>query len=137
MTFVRYVAIQLLAYGIDMGVFLIVFKSGLTGPIEANALAKLAAGTFAFTAHRNFTFRVGERSSIRHQATRYFLLLILNIPIASIILALLLAWITQPVAAKFIADIVCVALTYGLSKRFVFTGQQRCKVNESSTAGSV
>jgi putative flippase GtrA len=42
-----------------------------------------------------------------------------------LILALLLVWIAEPVAAKFIADIVCVALTYGLSKRFIFTEQQR------------
>lgn len=133
MTFVRYVAIQLLAYGIDMGLFLIVLYSGLSEPVSANVLAKLTAGIFAFVAHRSFTFRVAENFAIRHQAIRYFILLALNIPVASAILALLLVWIAEPVAAKFIADIVCVALTYGLSKRFIFTGQQRSQAEKTST----
>ena len=125
MTFVRYVAIQLLAYGIDMGLFLVVLKSDLFGPIVANVIAKLAAGFFAFVVHRNFTFYVKGRSGIKGQAVRYFLLLALNVPVASLVFALLLVWIPEPVVAKFIADIVCVALTYGLSKRFIFTGQQQ------------
>lgn len=126
MTFARYVAIQLLAYGIDMGLFLIVLKSGLSGPIMANVFAKLIAGIFAFIIHRNFTFRVADSSSIRHQAIRYFVLLALNVPVASVILSALLVWIVEPAAAKFIADIVCVALTYGISRHFVFY-RERCR----------
>lgn len=137
MTFVRYVAIQLLAYGIDMGMFLVVLKSGLSGPIVSNVLAKLAAGIFAFVAHRNFTFRVGNDRAIRQQAVRYFILLALNIPVASVILALLLLWIAEPVAAKFIADIICVALTYGLSKHFIFAGQQQCSESRDCTRADV
>lgn len=137
MTFVRYIAIQLLAYGIDMGLFLTVLKSGLSGPIMANVLAKLAAGIFAFIVHRNFTFRVAESSAIRHQAIRYFVLLALNIPAASAILALLLVWIAEPVAAKFVADIICVALTYALSKHFIFTGQQKHPERKNSTGVGV
>ena len=123
MTFVKYISIQVVAYGIDMGLFLIVLHSGYLGPIIANVLAKLAAGTIAFIAHRSFTFRVAMTSTLKHQAIRYFLLLALNVPIASAILSLILAWIANPVAAKFIADVVCVVLTYGLSKHFVFIGQ--------------
>lgn len=137
MTFVRYVAIQLLAYGIDMGLFLIVLQAGLCGPILANVLAKLAAGIFAFVAHRSFTFRVGENPAIRRQAIRYFLLLALNVPVASAILAFLLLWVAEPVAAKFIADVVCVALTYGLSKYFIFTGQQKHPERKNSTGVGV
>lgn len=137
MTFIRYTTIQLLAYGIDMGLFLIVLQSGLTGPINANVLAKLAAGIFAFVAHRSFTFRVSENTAIRQQAIRYFLLLALNVPVASATLALLLVWIAEPVAAKFIADIVCVALTYGLSKYFIFTGQQGCSERRNCTGADV
>lgn len=134
MTFVRYVAIQLLAYGIDMGMFLIFFKSGIAGPIEANILAKLAAGAFAFVAHRHFTFRVAESITLKGQAVRYFVLLALNIPVASAILALLLLWIAEPVAAKFIADVICVALTYLLSKHLIFTSQQQ-KPKKADSAG--
>lgn len=131
MTFVRYVAIQLLAYGIDMGVFLIVLKSGLFGPISANVFAKFTAGVFAFLIHRTFTFRDAGGQAIRNQAFRYFVLLALNIPVASAILALLLEWITAPVAAKFIADIICVALTYAISKHYIFTGQKHPEKNST------
>lgn len=134
MTFVRYVAIQLLAYGIDMGLFLIVLHSGIFGPILANVLAKIAAGIFAFIAHRSYTFRVGDNTAIREQAIRYFMLLALNIPVASAILSLLLVWIAKPVAAKLVADVVCVVVTYGLSKHCIFTGQQK-NTEKNSLAG--
>lgn len=137
MTFVRYVSIQLLAYGIDMGVFLLILQTDLAAPIWANVLAKLAAGLFAFILHRYFTFRAAESGAIRHQAIRYFVLLALNIPVASAILVLLLLWITEPVAAKFIADIICVALTYAVSKRFVFAGQKKRPDSEKPTEGGV
>ena len=137
MTFVRYVVIQLLAYGIDFGLFLVVLKTGLSGPIMANILAKLTAGTFAFIFHRKFTFRVADSSHMRRQSVRYFVLLTLNIPAASAILALLLLWIAAPVVAKFIADVVCVALTYWLSKQFIFTGQQKCPAREICTGADV
>lgn len=137
MTFVRYVTIQLLAYGIDMGLFLIILKLGLSEPIMANVFAKLAAGIFAFIVHRNFTFRVAESSAIKHQAIRYFVLLALNIPVSSAILASLLVWIATPVAAKFIADIICVALTYALSKYFIFTDQRKHSAKKNSTGVGV
>lgn len=124
MTFVRYVVIQLLAYGIDMGLFLAVLKSGLSEPIAANVIAKLAAGIFAFVVHRTFTFRANNKSATKHQAIRYFLLLALNVPIASAVLAIILILIAEPAAIKFISDIVCVALSCEVDKHFVFTGQQ-------------
>jgi len=137
MTFVRYVAIQLLAYGIDMGLFMIVLHSGTAGPILANVLAKIAAGIFAFIVHRSFTFRVSDNNTAMiKQAIRYFPLLVLNVPVASGILALLLVWITQPVAAKLIADVVCVALTYWLSKHLVFTGPQNKHENKNLAGGA-
>lgn len=135
MTFVRYVAIQLLAYGIDMGLFLIVLHSGIAGPIWANVLAKITAGIFAFIVHRSFTFRVGDNTVMIQQAIRYFTLLALNVPFASGILALLLVWITQPVAAKLVADVACVALTYWLSKHLVFTGLQNKHENNKLAGG--
>ena len=124
MTFLRYICIQLLAYGIDMGMFLLVLKTGVLGPILANIFAKITAGILAFFVHRNFTFHDADKSAIGHQATLYFLLLTLNVPIASAILAFLMFLFLDPVAAKFLADVVCVALTYGLSKHYIFTGQQ-------------
>jgi len=135
MTFLRYSAIQLLAYGIDMGMFLGVLFTGAVGPVAANVVAKLTAGLFAFVAHRHFTFRVAEGVAARGQAIRYFVLLALNVPVASAILALLLVWIPEPVAAKFVADVICVGLTYLLSKHFIFAGQ-RTHLKKTGSAGA-
>ena len=135
MTFLRYIAIQFLAYGLDMGIFLMMFNTGTFGPVLANLLAKLSAGFFAFLAHRRFTFQVSEFPSVAQQATRYFILFALNVPVASAILALLLVWITEPIMTKFIADIVGVAISYQLSKHYIFTRQQDHVEKYSRTGG--
>lgn len=129
MTFLRYVLIQVLAYGIDMGLFLFALHFELVGPIGANVAAKLAAGGFAFLAHRSFTFDVAGGDRIRQQVLRYFVVLALNIPIASAILAMILHWISIPVVAKFISDVVCVAISYGLSKYFIFNAGAKLSKN--------
>ena len=130
----RYIAIQLLAYSIDMGAYLIALNIGVVGPVIANVIAKCAAGLFAFVAHRHFTFRAANGVGARGQAIRYFVLLALNIPLASAILALLLMWIPEPVVVKFIADVICVALTFLLSKHFIFTGRPK-QASKSDSAG--
>ena len=135
MIFLRYVLIQLLAYGIDMGLFLVLLHSGFASTIGCNILAKLCAGVFAFMSHRHFTFHLNEKASIGQQAIRYLSLLALNIPIASAVLAFLLVWIANPVVAKFMADVCCVVLSYILSKRFIFTGQVIPVKEKSSTGG--
>lgn len=121
MTFLRYTIIQLLAYVIDIGGFLLLLHAQLLPPVLANILGKLAAGVFAFFCHKRFTFRVGGGRGTAGQAARYFTLLALNIPLSSSLLALQLVWINDTAAAKIIADIVCVALTYLLSKYLVFS----------------
>jgi hypothetical protein len=49
--------------------------------------------------------------------------LALNVPVASVILAALLIWVSDEVVVKFLADVVCVILMYALSKHFVFVGE--------------
>ena len=121
MTFVRYVIIQLLAYIIDMLVFLITLKLDLFGPIVANIFGKTSAGLFAFITHRNFTFQVSNRVDRKRQAIRYFMILGSNIPISTGILSVCLLWISEPVIAKILADCIGVVLSYLLSKHFIFT----------------
>lgn len=119
MTFARYVAVQLAAYALDMGMFLVLLHGGIAGPVPANVAAKIAAGAFAFFAHRAFTFRLGGTARAG-EATRYAILLALNVPLASALLAALLHVVPHPVAAKFLADVVCVGLTFLLTRRAVF-----------------
>lgn len=120
MSFIRYILIQILAYGIDMGSFQAALRFTAISPVCANVLAKLAAGLFAFLVHRHYTFQGADTGSAHQQALKYFTLLGINIPIASGLLALLLQWLPSPTVAKFISDVICIAITYAISKRFVF-----------------
>lgn len=120
MTLVRYILIQLLAYGIDLGLFVLLVKSGMAGPIVSNIAAKVAAGVFAFVIHRSFTFQGATTASVKRQAILYSLLLAINVPLTSGVLALVLIWLTEPVFAKPLADSICILLTFGLSKFFIF-----------------
>lgn len=117
----RYVGVQLLAYVIDMSVFLL--GTGVAGlaPLPANVVAKLAAGTFAFIAHRRITFRVHGQRGTAGQAWKYVALLLLNIPMTSAVLALLLPVLAPPALAKFVSDVACMAVTFVLSRYLVFT----------------
>jgi putative flippase GtrA len=119
MTFARYVAVQLAAYALDMGTFLVLLHGGVAGPVPANVAAKIAAGGFAFFAHRAFTFRLGGTARAG-EAARYAILLALNVPLASVLLAALLQVVPHPVAAKFLSDVVCVGLTFLLTRHAVF-----------------
>ena len=127
MTFLRYLVIQVFAYVVDMGSFLLVLHFGLTGPIVANVIAKLAAGSFALAAHRHYTFNDAKAGCPKRQAVRYFLLLAANVTIASGLLTVTLLWIPVPIIAKLLSDIVIVAFTYILSKYFIFNTHTNCQ----------
>lgn len=117
-TFGRYLGVQVIAYGIDLGTFLAL---GLVlDPLPSNVLSKLAAGLFAFIAHRHVTFKVGRQSDLHAQLVKYGLLLALNIPLGSFLLALLLPWVAPAALAKFLSDVACVGVTFLLSRHVVF-----------------
>jgi putative flippase GtrA len=118
--FSRYVAVQIVAYGIDMGVFLLLASGLALHPLAANVVAKLLAGAFAFVVHRRLTFAVHGKGGGRAQLVKYAALLALNIPAASVVLALLLPWVQPAAAAKFLADVLCVAVTFLASRYLVF-----------------
>ncbi|WP_409298266.1 GtrA family protein [Pseudomonas sp. KCJK8993] len=120
MRFVRYLVIQVLAYGLDMGGFVLLFSHYGIDPLMSNVASKILAALFAFFAHRSFTFGVVERAGSLQQAVRYFALLALNVPLSALVLSGLLWLIPLAVAAKFVSDVICVFFNYGLSKRYVF-----------------
>jgi len=104
MIFVRYIAIQVLAYSIDMGVFLASIYLGSLGPIISNTFGKIAAGIFAFLAHRKFTFRLDRKKYKSKQIYRYFVLLGLNVPVSAGVLSAVLLVINDSTLAKFLSD---------------------------------
>ena len=120
MRFVRYVGVQVLAYAVDLGGFLALVHLGVAGPVVANLVCKACAGLFAFTVHRMFTFGIRGSSSRATHAVRYFALLAVNTPLSSAILAALLEIIPLVSAAKILADVLTVALSYVLTARVVF-----------------
>jgi putative flippase GtrA len=122
-TVLRYIAVQCAAYAIDLGTFLLVLWLWPVGAVAANVAAKLAAGLAAFVAHRNFSFVEADTGDLGRQARRYFLLLALNVPLSSACLTLVLLAASSTVGAKVVSDILCVGLTYMLSRYFVFTGR--------------
>ncbi len=133
MRFVRYVAVQLLAYGLDMGSFLVALGFWGAQPLVANVVGKVVAGCFAFFAHRSFTFGTAAAGGQASQAFMYTLLLALNIPLSAAVLAMVLTVVPHPVAAKFLSDVICVLLTYWLSKRYVFSAKQKAAPASSGT----
>lgn len=120
MRFVRYLSVQVIAYGLDMGGFVLLFSYFGVNPLAANVVGKVLAGGFAFFAHRSFTFGVAGETGAAQQAARYFTLLALNVPLSALALSAMLWVIPTVVLAKFVADMICVFLTYWLSRRFVF-----------------
>ena len=120
MTFVRYIGVQVIAYGIDLGTFLSMVHAGVAVPVTANVLGKILAGTFAYFAHRAFTFRRASGSAGLGSAARYFALLAINSPLSSLVLATMLKYLDSVQIGKVLSDVVMVGVTYFLSKHFVF-----------------
>ena len=116
--FFRYNIVQILAYGLDLGSFSALVHIG-TGLILANVAAKLVAGLFAFFMHKTFTFQKRDSGRVWREAIVYFSLLMVNIPVSSAILAGLTA-VLPTMAAKVTADISCMALSFLLTRLFVF-----------------
>jgi putative flippase GtrA len=133
--FIRYIFVQVVAYGFDMGGFLLMFSVLGMHPVVANLFGKMAAGVFAFFTHRSFTFRLSDEHRHHGQAVRYFVLLGINLPLSAGVLSLVLLVVKYPVAAKFIADVICVLLTYWLSKTYVFISHRKPPANHATPEG--
>ncbi len=136
MTFLRYIFIQVIAYGIDLGAFMLALKLDWLSPIAANLFSKLSAGFFAFIAHRHVTFRIGHQTTRSSEILRYFLLLGFNLLFCSALLALLLRWLPEPTAAKIATDVCSVVLTFWLSKRFIFVRSETSEYGVSDRDGA-
>jgi putative flippase GtrA len=132
LTLFRYLLVQLLAYGVDVGTFIALTATGAAGPLIANLAAKIPAGIFAFLAHRRFTFRMPNRSRAHREVVKYFVLLALNAPISTLILKALLTMNPPMTLAKVLADVLSVGLSFTITKYVVF---QRRSLTDRDVAG--
>ncbi|HLX54930.1 MAG TPA: GtrA family protein [Aquella sp.] len=114
----RYVVVGAVAYLIDFSSFVVTFKLGLS-EIGANIVGKVNGGIFGFFAHRHFTFKVKHGLKI-NQAIRYFAILAVYAPFSSLVLKLVMYIIHYSILAKFISDVICIILSYLLTKYIVF-----------------
>lgn len=120
MSFFYYALIQVFGYVIDMGGFLFLTHVLLCPTITAHLLGRTAAGFFAFSAHRNITFRGEQENNKKTQAWRYLSLCIINLPVSALLLILWLYVLPNAIIAKFTADVSCVFINYLISKHFIF-----------------
>lgn len=123
--FATYVAIQLIVYIMDVGIFYAICFVQLTHPPGANIAGKSIAALVAFYAHKAFTFKHAQQESTLYQAIKYAVVVALNVPASTALLMILMYAGLEPVAAKVISDIGCVALTFWLSKFLVFKGNDK------------
>lgn len=119
MKLLRYLLVQVFSYSLDMGSFLVFFQVLSQPLIVSNVGSKLISGIFAFFVHRIFTF-ANKSENLVSQGLLYMLLLALNIPVSSLVLSLVSKSVSSAVVAKFISDVLCVALSYWMTKQFVF-----------------
>lgn len=111
---------QLSAYGVDLGGFVLMHNFAGIDPLIANAIGKVLTGSFSFVVHRNFTFGGANETRKGQQAARYFSLLAFNIPVSSMYLEVALHLVSIVILAKILADGVSFCITYWMTKSFIF-----------------
>ena len=118
--FYNYLFIQSIAYCIDLGIFFMIFQFSNKNEIIANLLSKIISAIFSFYFLRKFVFLNFKNSLILKQVNRFFLILILNLPISSLTIFLISKFISLAILAKFISDVLCVLLSFWLTKNYTF-----------------
>jgi len=121
---IRYNLVQVTAYAIDMGTFLAIVSFLPERLVAANFCGKVFAGVYAFILHKYFTFGSVVEGGGNGEALRFTLLLIFNSVLSTLLLLFLSSYLLDT-AAKFIADVICVGLSFFLADKLVFNVQER------------
>ena len=127
--FLKYVSVQIALYVVDYGVFLIYLHFLDNTPVTANIAGKIVAGIAGCIVHRRYTFNISGNKNRSAHYIKYFLGLVLNIPLSSGVLSLLLTVFPYPEPAKFLSDVICLIISFALLKFFIFTKGSQAKVN--------
>jgi len=118
-TFIKYNFIQVLAYGLELGLFFLVLSLGANMLVVANVFAKIVAGICTFLSHKYYTFRKRSSERIFGEALAYFALLGANTFFSSYLLVLFTNYLPAGYA-KPLADIICVGINFILTHTVVF-----------------
>lgn len=125
--FFIYVGVQILAYALEMGTFIIA-RALEYNLILSNSCAKFLALVVAFVLHRHVTFSSTTQSAFQ-QGANYFVLFLFNVSAATGLLWLLKNYMPET-AAKFISDTVLIVLSFALARLFVFKTNSIALVDE-------
>jgi putative flippase GtrA len=115
----KYSLIQITAYLMDYSVFIGLTYLFNAPPLESNVAGKILSGIFSYFSHRHYTFSREEKANVWPEAIRYFSVLALNVPLSSGLLALFSQFLPL-LLAKFVSDVLCVALSFKLTQSVVF-----------------
>lgn len=127
---IRYIFIAGLVYFIDIGVYVLLLNLGIS-PVFGNVAAKILATIFGFFGHRFFTYQIKNNNGMLKHAVKFFGIFLFYIPISSLLLIVLLKVIANPVAAKFICDVIMLFMTFWLNSKFTFL-QENIKENKAN-----
>ena len=120
MTAVRYVAVALLAYVLDIGVFAVLVSLFNAELLWSNLAGKICTAIFGFLAHRYFTFQAKTNVTLIPDAVRFGLVVTLNVPFSTFLLYVVVWMLPYALAAKVLADSIGVGVTFLISKLFIF-----------------
>lgn len=115
----RYLLVAAVVYAIDMGGYIFLLQLQLS-PALSNLLTKVVAVVFGFYAHRVFTYQIKDKTNLFNHAIKYFGLALLYTPTSSLCLMLMMHFILNPIAAKFVCDVILFVLVYWLTSHFTF-----------------
>lgn len=132
-TFLRYTSVAGLAYAIDMGGYALLLHLG-SAPLSANVSAKVVAAVSAFFMHRLVTYRVSGQGDVWAQARRYFFLCLINTPLSTVLLYLLMLLVNHPVSSKAVADILLFIGNYWVTTKFAFVVAEKKRAAEHAAA---
>ena len=119
-SFIKYSLIQVTSFGIDLLIFYNFYYFLINSILISNFSSKIFSSLFSFICHRHLTFKSNYRENISTSLVKYYLFVILNIPITSFLTFLLNIFISNILFSKILADIIYFILGYFISKKFIF-----------------
>jgi putative flippase GtrA len=121
----RYNLVQVSAYVIDIGLFMVVVFLLPERLAIANFCGKAFAGVYAFIFHKYFTFRSVVGGGGKGEALRFTLLNIFTFFMSTFFLLLFTPYITDTFFSKLLADVICIGMTFLLANKLVFNVSER------------
>lgn len=123
--FFRYILVQVSAYVIDMGLFMVVVFLLPERLAIANFCGKVFAGVYAFIFHKYFTFKSVVGGGGKAEALRFILLNVFTFFMSTFFLLLFTPYIMDTFFSKLLADAICIGLTFLLANKLVYNVSER------------